>query len=1186
MKRHIFIWLPIIIAFSLLTAFCFTTPVLAEDEPPQPEAAPAGVVPVPEGAPAEAPAEVPAEVAAISASALDEQPPEQGLTILPDPWFMVGTIKHSYTNIQDAVDAVAGGLIPSDGFIYVDAGDLPDQVVLIDGSDPDVAKLKGIVGHVNADTLQPDAILSFDASGSIIKVRNKMNGFILKGFNISGDSTNPVPMANSGVVDLMDNGGSVLLQDLVTHDASTNPAIRIVSHNGPVTFKNIDSSDNHGSGAVINNTLGTAGVTISGSSFDDNVNIGLDINTNGTLLINGVTASRNDGTYSGLVVDHASSVTISNGVFNNNTNSEGLTITDLTGNITLTNVFAEGNLGGMTLTTRGNITLSGVSASRNAGYGAHLDTCNGNPCTWLGTGKVTISSSIFDLNAQFVNTSAVLEVRARGAIAMTNVSMDENGLADHLVYVAKLYTDSSLLVSPVTVTNSTFNGNMNQNDSLFITANGAITLTSVQACDSSIGAGASLQSKLASVTLKGSATAWNSFNYNLAGTGLNIVAKGPIAISYAEALGNDYGINLVNDWIPGKPVTINHAVAISNDYDGLDINSAGAVSLTAVTASSNSTFGNGIKIYNAGGSAGVTLKDSSANNNSLRGIDIMTRGAINLSNMTANENGLSGIYLNNPGNTQAVIIKGATTNANDDYGIAIFANGAVSLTNITADGNYYYGIMLGQPDPSLFPKSVTISHAEINENCDPASTGCNNLQVYSGSTVTLSYVEASDCQAPWCRGAIIGGNGDLAIPGKVSISHGKFNGNKHDGLYIYAKSSLVLSTIEANGNTSNGAWLNNMAGDPLFPTITITNGNFNNNQYGLNLISRGGITLINTHANQNTEGGAWLSNISGNISVLTSGAGGNAFIGNGNDYGLWVDTAGNVVLNNVVACSNGSYGVIVTYGKSPFHNGNVTINGGTFNDNGIGLHVISSIGTILVNGIHADDNSDRGGRFYNDADHTGTKSITINKSTFNGNGSYGVEAYSWGQITLNNVSVVASSITSEDGALLDNSGSTLASPKGVSILGSLGANVFSNSGTGSGLVIASKGAVSITRTTASDNHDYGIIIDNFQGGSGKGTTTLSYLTTNRNGQAGMLVNTNNAVTLSNVTTMFTHSPSVGIYIMTNNHNLTISNSLITANENMGLAALMGGTTGIFKMTNTFYLGNCTVSGTLNVQVTH
>ncbi len=68
--------------------------------------------------------------------------------------------------------------------------------------------------------------------------------------------------------------------------------------------------------------------------------------------------------------------------------------------------------------------------------------------------------------------------------------------------------------------------------------------------------------------------------------------------------------------------------------------------------------------------------------------------------------------------------------------------------------------------------------------------------------------------------------------------------------------------------------------------------------------------------------------------------------------------------------------------------------------------------------------------------------------------------------------------------------------------------------------------------------------------------------------------------------MFTKNTFIGIYIQTHNHNLTVSNSLITSNSYIGLAALMGGPTGIFKMTGTYYFGNCTGAAGTNILVTH
>ncbi len=190
-------------------------------------------------------------------------------------------------------------------------------------------------------------------------------------------------------------------------------------HNGTVTLKNIDSSGNPGAGAFISNSAGTAGITVTNSSFDENFYSGLEINSNGAVVLSGVSASRNTGSYGGMLVDHAGSVTITNGVFNDNTAGEGLTITDLTGNITLTNVYADGNKGGMTLTTKGNITLTDVSASGNAQYGADLNTCHGTPCEWLGTGKVTITNGTFDDNP---NNSISTYLRPQGAGARRDLA--------------------------------------------------------------------------------------------------------------------------------------------------------------------------------------------------------------------------------------------------------------------------------------------------------------------------------------------------------------------------------------------------------------------------------------------------------------------------------------------------------------------------------------------------------------------------------------------------------------------------------------------------------------------------------------------------------------------------------------------------------------------------------------------
>jgi hypothetical protein len=1164
--------------------------------------------------------------------------------VLPDPWFMSGGVFHGYVNIADAVAAVAGGLIPTDGFIHVDPGTLPNQKVSIDGSNANIALLKGIIGHVDPDTLSPDAILNDTdgVGGSWFTIRNMLNGFSLIGLNINGSSTYA---PGYGVVEFLNNTGSILLQDLVVKDTwSGGEGIRIDNQNGSVTLKNVDSSVNAGGGTYIDNSTGVAGVTISNSSFNDNLGdasiyptSGIHIITRGPVSITAVTSSRNAGTYPGLMIEQASSVTIKDSVFSNNNPavSVGVNVKNLNGAITLQNVYADGNRFGMLLSTRGNITLTGVSASGNTDLGATLDTCWGTPCTAGGTGKVTINGGHFDGN---VNTSGAqyhgLSVSSRGAISLADVSANNNGSFFGLSYGALLDTGQSQLVSPITVSNSSFNYDYNEINTLLIISKGAITLKSVQNSNNGYGGGALLDNTYgttAGVTLLGSSSAWNYFDGNF-GPGITIHTNGPISLSYIEASNNNgEGVDLLNTGGTGnvtllqgvmeydslglqiyshgaisltsitsthntyngifldnhqastpKPITFTHGYISTNGFSGVNAYSKGAFFYTDVIAN-NSLYG--IYIDNTSGTAGVTLKDSGANNNTFTGVLVYTNGPINLTNVSSNTNGVHGFFLRNwtALTPQSITVNGMTANSNQADGLRVLTTGAINLSNIYAQYNSNFGVMLGDTAAGIIPKSVTINYATMDHN-GWGTGGYDNLRLLSGSYVTLSYVTADSCSWFSCYGAMLGdiNVGPTSIPGIVTISHSTFTNNYQDGLLVYSNGNIVLSDVVATDNGIHGANLTHVASVPLFPTVSISNSVFNHNgSWGLLLYSRGGITITNIKANSNINGdGAHILNDSGNVSILTTGSGFNEFKDNGGGGdGLDLDTPGLVIMKNVAATGNtGGFGAIIYNSFGTGYVGDVTVTGGTFSSNSQGLRVLRSNGAILVNGITAIGNTLYGARFDNTDDHTGTKSININKSIFDKNGT-GLEVRSWGQITLNNVS--ASGSTTGTGAYLDNTSNTLLAPKGISVLGTLGSNLF-NSNNFSGLIIASKGSVLVTKATVNDNGYYGINIDNYFGGLGKGTVILSYITANFGRARAITISSNNNVTLTFVTVMFTAPGWRTINIETNNHNLTVSNSLITANGNTGLFAFMGGSVGIFQLINTYYFGN----GSPNILVTH
>jgi hypothetical protein len=1280
--------------------------VAPTEAPPEivPTEIPVVETPVPEGAPTgETPVEVPTEASQPPAEepAIADLAPvldaiaDAGLTLVdgsgepltlanekadqtltaPDPWFKVGTIYYhflltpelldpgcddlypsdpfcfeSLTPIQDAINYISvHGTIPSDGFIHVEEGEYPDQRVEIDGTNTNLAKLKGIVGHVDPDTLTPDAYISYTDGdwGSYIYVHNKLNGFTLSGIMIYGASGNTD--YRQGVVEFDNCSGALLLQDLVVYDdSSRGNGITIHNHNGSVTLTNVDSSNNvNGGGAFIDNTAGTAGVTVTNSSFDGNdgsgsyASNGIHISTFGAVNITAVTASRNTGNWDGLLVHNASSVTIKNSVINDNTDGFGLMVYNLTGSgaISLQNLYIDHNKFGLQLSTPGNITLTNVSANQNTGVAARLDTCweLSGACSFLGTGKVTITGGTFNDNLGFPGDMYTLQINARGAIALTNVSANKNGTISDMGG-AYIDTHFSQLVSPVTITNSTFNTNdAGILRNLMVLAKGAITLTSVQASFNPTGPGALLDNHYgttAGVTLKGSTSAWNKFNNNANGSGLVVRTNGAISLSYVESYINqglgvdldnytgtgsvtflqgfmtaDYGDGLKintrgavtltsidselsttgrgvfvdnHDAPTAKPVIFTYGDTSYNHESGVFIRAKGAVTITGVSAIGNTPNGYGIQIENnLTDRFNVTLKDIHSKGNPQDGVKIDTNGIVLLTNVDGILNGHNGIFIHSSITPQPVTINGMEVSQNSYSGLDLWANGVVSLSNITAESNQQFGIKIGDTPGGFTPKSVTINHAEINSN-GTIPGNYDNLNILSGSFVTLSNINASHCGMGSCNGVRLG-SAFIPIPGVITINHSVFSDNRSNGVYIYSKGNIVLSDVTANSNDGNGAALNNNPGAPLYPTSSISNSEFNENNgyFGLQLYSLGGVTLTNVQAESNLNGyGAYIRNESGNVSLLTTGTNYNVFGDNGSG-GLEVDTAGSVILNNVGALGNtGVYGAYVH--NSTGNVSNVTVSGGEYSHNSYGLYVEDSIGSITVTGMTATYNTFVGALLINTNDHTGLKGVTISKSVFEKN-ARGLKVQSWGQITLNGVS--ASSSTSGVGADLDNTFNILVAPKGISVLGTLGANNF-NSNHLDGLSIISKGAVIVTKVTSNDNLGRGIYIDNHQGGLGKGTVALSYLTVYRSGSSGIEISSNNAVTLSNSTVMFTKNTFIGIYIQTHNHNLTVSNSLITSNSSIGLAALLGGPTGIFKMTGTYYFGNCTGFAGTNILVTH
>jgi hypothetical protein len=870
-----------------------------------------------------------------------------------DPWFEVGSTRYTFlytggdctgipnctataTPLQDAVVYIRDhGTIPSDGFIHVDAGILPNQAVYFDGSNVNLAKLKGFMGHVDPDTLLPDAILTYTISpGSLFYIHNKLTGFTLSGFNIDGNSTTPF-IFNGGVVEIRNCAGAILLQDLVINDRFTAAsAINIHGHNGAVTLKNIVSNGNHNNGAKIENSAGTAGVTIISSSFDNNNYGGLLINTKGAVVLSGVSASGNGSVDPGLRIQQAGSVTITNGVFNDNATAEGLTILDLTGNITLTNVYTDGNKGGMSLTTKGNIALTDVSASSNAQYGADLNTCNGAPCGWTGTGKVTITNGTFNDNTQTASAWPFgVRVRARGAITLTNTSANGNGhYSDQPAWGAYLDTSQSQLVNPVTVTNGDFSQNFTIDAGLVAYARGVITLTKVKANENyapgDLGIGAILDNiagTTAGVVIKGAVSGDNAFNENRK-NGLTINTKGTVNIQYLEAnyIQNDSAIVISNTGGTGS-VTVAHAYYKFTGYGAgcLDIDTKGSVTLSdieGIECYGSPGYG-GIQIDVHDTTAAVTVTGVQLDDTAYGGLIITNRGNVTLTDISITKS-YSGLVVDNSLGAGNVTIKNATIETEWGYwGMNIKSSGAISLTNISSYHNKGYGAKLDNTSASS-AKPVTITTGNFYDNTD---TG---LYVRSRGLITLKDVNGigntkNDSHIGYDQMA-----NDVITAG-MQEKWWQFNGTAGDVIGISAKSLEVNLHLELHQQYPNPVlefdadqWGNIYVHNYTFPATcsnflecAIVLSDQDGNDVGgfhLEMIKDGG-TLTDV---SNLIYGVDLDNTLGTAGIVITGSAlpvdGSApltqgFINNTLD-GLMINTHGAVTLPNLYAGKNGHNG--------------------------------------------------------------------------------------------------------------------------------------------------------------------------------------------------------------------------------------------------------------------------------------
>jgi hypothetical protein len=363
----------------------------------------------------------------------------------------------------------------------------------------------------------------------------------------------------------------------------------------------------------------------------------------------------------------------------------------------------------------------------------------------------------------------------------------------------------------------------------------SISLSYVQVTDSVTGDGALLDA-VADVNISNSKFLRNNT------AGARIRAGGNVAIETSE-FSNTFnqrrqitGLEIVS----GGSVSLADVLAVGNRRRGADITAGGRVTIGGINGSVFSET-NGL---NGGVFYGF-------------GLQVITPDAIDLANVTANNNFLWGALLDAGGDVSilaSVFNNNSTESLTfiDDTGLIVISDGDVVLTDVTATGNR----LIGAAIDAAGQVTVTSSNFSNNQGTTTAADGTTlnhglGLQVVSLSNVFLNGVTASNNHL---FGAHVESGGEVAVSNSFFSDDGTGAAglSQLSGLEIISAGNATVASTVLDGNQTYGsaiqagehAFLNlvtatNNGTDGVQVTVActhLTGGTYSGNgQYGLNL---------------------------------------------------------------------------------------------------------------------------------------------------------------------------------------------------------------------------------------------------------------------------------------------------------------------------------------------------------------
>ncbi len=1062
-------------------------------------------------------------------------------------WVMVSTNYNEAVTINKAVN-VAGEFLKTDhrvptigNHVTFTTGNASLRDFTVNGqvfANGTAGKLTLTNLRINAPGMSGVDIRDHNGAVTLMNVLSQSN---LRGAGVHTLSALPVNIINSAFDSssgdfglAISSLGAVRIENVSINDVAGGDGLYLDAFGPQLTIKNStfmnsrDGTAANGLGFGIRMRDAATGgkVVIDNTYVGNNQEGGALFTTIGDLLVSNSNFSVNNtagGVGGLLVVSGKGNASISNSYFSGN-NNFGLFIMSVgQGAFSLTNTALDGNtLYGLAMLVGGNVTLKGVRARQNLGAasaGARIE----NFSRALAARTVTVQESIFSNNS-----GNGLWIESRGAVSMNHINAEAN-TGGSGIRVDNCWLDAGKCrsIAPVTLSN-TLGPNRadgNQTNGIEILSGGTVSLTGLSAGGNLTGMGLALQNLpgVGSVILK-----QVHFTHNQT-HGAVIVTKGAVTITQSSANFNHTGgsgIIINNASGLAKPVTLNGFEAINSRDYAIQINASGAITLKNVSVELTSQE-YGILLDNSTGSGGVTLGNVSVLGSKKAGLAVNTRGNVSINGLKANNNQGGGIVISTLGSTtpRTVTLYNVEAYNNANFGLNAYTRGSFLLNHVWVWNNNVGATYAG--------------YGAVLNNCVDPGSGCTG----SGSvTINDSYGEN------W------------------------FHGNDDYGLQIISKGAVALNNVHAGWNNVTGAYGTRVDNSQGTAPVTINRSLFEANQgRGLEVISRGAITLRNVIASENiSEYGALLDNsgAAGAPGVIVYNS---DFIHN-LTYGLQVKSKGGITINNITASQNvKEKGVIL---NNSFGSGSVTISS-TLGSNVMSLNgttglSILSKGSISMNGALLEQN----GQFAPAAgidiiNIAGTGSVTLSNIFSNANkNSSGVYIQSSGRVALDKM-VVASN--GSFGILVDNSFSTTFQPVTLT-------NIVADGNDLNGVTVTSDGLVTLNHVGASYNKVYGVYI--FNGTGTAGVNILGTLGPNKmvgNTDLGLFVTSkgniavNNARISENGLGVAGEGASGARLNTSGTSSITLTCSLISGNAKHGIEATLG--SGALKLVGSFAFNN-------------